>query len=457
MNSTRPIQPTLADLASFDDGSLASIHDSSPNLANYVSGLESTPLRIISACCSPCGTREENYHDPSSLDAMESWLDDAVRAAAQQPTISQPPVAGRRLHILFLNLRLLSDTLGVGWIEPMKPLERKLGIIRGQILIDQVRYLRHAGGPGECLSSISHIPESSSSSPCWKYSVNMPGIALTSWGFFPASESTIVIVGLELPASAKRVSNQLLLSRSLSFSSLGNPVAWSLVILHSCLKAALDWSSTHYITVMQVQKVTGMHSMTIIDDLVGDDIDGGAGGDGATPNLEHLTNKILRTSTDISVQEIRCKGYSLFAEFIRRENAAFANSQSSGSATLSTTDVQQFVAFAEATAALYHDEFLKVQSFANTTKGTCQFLLQGLQTFIAQRDQQATFRLANESKRIAEESKKLAEDSKNIAEDSWKDTTSMTAITIITMVFLPGTFTSVSGVKSRCVKHVPTN
>ncbi|KEZ38818.1 hypothetical protein SAPIO_CDS10860 [Scedosporium apiospermum] len=53
-------------------------------------------------------------------------------------------------------------------------------------------------------------------------------------------------------------------------------------------------------------------------------------------------------------------------------------------------------------------------------------LIQGLQNVITQKNQDSTLAIAHESRRIAEA--------------SWKDTTSVTAITLITMLFLPATF-----------------
>jgi len=56
-------------------------------------------------------------------------------------------------------------------------------------------------------------------------------------------------------------------------------------------------------------------------------------------------------------------------------------------------------------------------------------IIQGLQNVITQKNQDSTLAIAQESRRIAEA--------------SWKDTTSVTAITLITMLFLPATFMAV--------------
>lgn len=52
--------------------------------------------------------------------------------------------------------------------------------------------------------------------------------------------------------------------------------------------------------------------------------------------------------------------------------------------------------------------------------------------------------IAHESTRIAEESARIAKDSYAIAEATRKDSTGMTTIAIMTLVFLPGTFLCVS-------------
>ncbi|CRJ88247.1 hypothetical protein BN1723_001543 [Verticillium longisporum] len=73
-------------------------------------------------------------------------------------------------------------------------------------------------------------------------------------------------------------------------------------------------------------------------------------------------------------------------------------------------------------------EFERAGSYCVGGRERCATLIRGVQIVIAQRDQEATLKLAAEST--------------NIARASWQDTTSMTAITVITMVFLPGTFTA---------------
>ncbi|CRK15162.1 hypothetical protein BN1708_011382 [Verticillium longisporum] len=74
------------------------------------------------------------------------------------------------------------------------------------------------------------------------------------------------------------------------------------------------------------------------------------------------------------------------------------------------------------------ERFERAGSYCVGGRERCATLIRGVQIVIAQRDQEATLKLAAEST--------------NIARASWQDTTSMTAITVITMIFLPGTFTA---------------
>ena len=75
--------------------------------------------------------------------------------------------------------------------------------------------------------------------------------------------------------------------------------------------------------------------------------------------------------------------------------------------------------------------------------------VQTLHSLISQRDNAVSIQLAEASKTTAEASlrdnqslKQLAEDSKNIAAATQKDSAAMRTIAIVTIIFLPGTFTA---------------
>ncbi|KAF8248641.1 hypothetical protein K440DRAFT_642060 [Wilcoxina mikolae CBS 423.85] len=70
----------------------------------------------------------------------------------------------------------------------------------------------------------------------------------------------------------------------------------------------------------------------------------------------------------------------------------------------------------------------------------------------SQRIAEESKRIAEESKRIGEESKRIGEESKHIATETKKDSSSMKTIAALTMVFLPGTFVSVSAFSTAMVQ-----
>ncbi|PVI01045.1 hypothetical protein DM02DRAFT_654943 [Periconia macrospinosa] len=65
--------------------------------------------------------------------------------------------------------------------------------------------------------------------------------------------------------------------------------------------------------------------------------------------------------------------------------------------------------------------------------------MQGIFNLIAQRNQQISIALAQESAKLAYQSTRIAADSRVLAKESKRDSTSMKAIAAVTMFFLPGT------------------
>ena len=402
---------------------------------SFSTGLDSSLFRLVTIQEISRG-RTEEFRDLYSTDAVDDWLASAVEELRlpESPSDSPPDssqLEETKLQVLVINRAALqadggSDNLYTIW----DIIYKRFGMLEIPLVYEQASCTRHGGEPGETVHMLS---EESPQRRAWKYSCDILRPGWTAWVSVPSKRSTIVVVLVDKHAEYEAVNIAPVSSRAFSACALSHPMAWPILLIHCKWVLAFRGVNETRTSLREIKKVTGMHRKASIDSFGADK--GGKGRD-VSGDLSSLIMTNLRFTDDATHMEHRCRTLVAFIGFVRRQCLAVG----SGGENIDLQDIDQHFGVV---LDYYEQQFrLTVDHFINM-RTTCGFLMQGLQTLIAQRDQQATIQLALESKRIAEDSKRLARDSKRIAEDSWKDTTSMTAITVITMFFLPGTFLSV--------------
>lgn len=146
--------------------------------------------------------------------------------------------------------------------------------------------------------------------------------------------------------------------------------------------------------------------------------------------LVGFTASMVATSTGLLARTGELRSLVDALKYLQEENKAMKQWCDATGKSLAHQQIDEWADYLQLQAK-------NVQVYEESLAATASVVVQGLQNIIGQKNQE-------ETRRIAEESKRLAEESRKIAEASWRDTTSVTAVTLITMVFLPATFMAVS-------------
>lgn len=293
----------------------------------------------------------------------------------------------------------------------------------------------------------------------WKYHLEALNIWIVDWLYFPATKTTLVVLRRDATVTWRetRYLFECFFSQYRAFR-LANPLVFGLIILKR-----LEWINQRIMEsrindINDVLRQTGFHGFRNLEvnnkTLTRKD-------------LSTLTAKVLTTGTMLDCLIGDIKTFQEHDIMMKREieewrrdsragrgNYAGRPSSSSSASASGTPPPDNNMALVKAktpVAALpltvveeeASDENLSsylleecdavwrlrrgVENIGMDYEGRARLLLTALQSMITQQDQKLTI---------------------SLAQASWKDTTSMTAITIITMVFLPGTFMSV------CLNHL---
>lgn len=163
--------------------------------------------------------------------------------------------------------------------------------------------------------------------------------------------------------------------------------------------------------------------------------------------LSRLTSDAVANSVDIAQTDSILQGLSRTLRFLRDENEEMNRLGYLASPELKVAKhmIDEWAKYLE-----YRSDNLSM--YMKGWHHQANAVIQGLQNVITQKNQDSTLAIAQESRKIADDSRRLADESRRLAEASWKDTTSVTAITLITMLFLPATFMAVG--RSRSFSQV---
>jgi hypothetical protein len=137
--------------------------------------------------------------------------------------------------------------------------------------------------------------------------------------------------------------------------------------------------------------------------------------------LKDLSRAVLRLSEDVARSSVQAQAWTRITRNCRAASDQFVKRTATAG-----TDANPNVDVAMALEEIWEwagDLFLGLDDTAKAQQWECDVLQQATQANIAQLSQEQSTRVANAS---------------------WREATSVTTITVITLVFLPGTFTSVS-------------
>lgn len=257
----------------------------------------------------------------------------------------------------------------------------------------------------------------------WRYSISHPFNWDMLWAYFPSTGTSVGIVRTWFEDYETNFLELESLTTNFKGPTLSHPMLLGLftlqILTHDAMANVREKGNHLY----EAQRRTGFH---VYDRLRSTDIYDEV----HTSDLAAITKDILGAASNMTGWENASKQLVRFANFIIKENARFSTS-------IAVPDNEWHERL-----CLYIDEQSLKQigdaegahCDARAWLATAKFLLHGVLNLVSQRDANVTIGLSKDSKRIAEASR--------------RDSTSMRAIAILTMFFLPGTFTAVRS-------HVP--
>jgi hypothetical protein len=258
----------------------------------------------------------------------------------------------------------------------------------------------------------------------FRYSVSHPFDWDMLWAYFPQTRTSVGIMRTWFETYDADFQDMENMVETFPGPSLAHPMMLGLFSLQILTVDTMANVREKGNRLFEAQKMTGFHTYTHLRSTdVGAEEEEDEGEDLAT-----VTREILGAASNMTGWDNAALELAGFARFIMAENARY---QTSCFAPVSDPDRTLSRLFG------YVDEqSLKLLSDLNGAKAdaaawlaTATFLLQGVLNLVSQRDARVNMSLAASSNRIALDTK--------------RDSTSMMAIAVLTMVFLPGTFTSV--------------
>lgn len=253
----------------------------------------------------------------------------------------------------------------------------------------------------------------------YRYSIGHPFDWDMIWIYLPATRTSLGVVRTWFDGYDANFLSMEDAVASFPGSSLAHPMLLGLVALQILTGDTLVHVRDKGNRLYEAQKQTGFHSYSRLRETFVDHEDGAT--EKVVTNLASITEKILGASSHLTGWENTATQLGRFAKFVGDETRKINGvSSPSSQRRLDRYMIHQTEKLAGDLDGAFHD--------AQAWLETAQFLLQGVLNLVSSHDSNVNIGLARDSKKIAEEAK--------------RDSTSMTAIAVVTMFFLPATFTA---------------
>lgn len=294
------------------------------------------------------------------------------------------------------------------------------------IINGMVSLRRYGGGVETTETRPALLDTDAGGPPNVTYSLHVPGLIASFVAYYTSTRTTVILV----QALVGVLTSQYLL-HDLIASAVplhiprmpSHPLAGLMILCNRLVTYKRQTSDA--ITIERIVREAGFHNYTNWErkDVM------------ALPpqELVSYTAKMVGTSTGLLARTAELQGTIEALSYLCGENAAVETWCHASDMGLAYHHVNEWARYLKLQAK-------SVQIYEESLASTSSLVVQGLQNIIGQKNQEEMRQIALESRGVAEESKRLTEESRKIAEASWKDTTSVTAVTLITMLFLPATF-----------------
>ncbi len=383
---------------------------------------------------------------PKTLAETERWLADAVAGGLRAP--AEPDGLSSAVCLVFLDEDKCKREF------PGFSLDRLYGHLR----IDswrpshfQTTFCRFAVPLDVPMDSDSDSDSSGEPSRHhhwdWRFAVSHPFDWDLLWAYLPAARTTVGIARTWIEGYHGDFMDLESMVAGFAGPTLAHPTLVGLFALDILTRDAMAAVRLKGEQLWQAQKVTGYNhfphqankrlAMTDDDQRLARDISAQtAVVMGAAINLTawiHVATQLAAFSAFVRAQGARFRDECPFADVVRDSN----NNDKKKKNNHHRQPLPQAAAAFARLAAYVDQHALKqvgdldgVHYDSSSWLDTARFLLQGVLNLAAQRDSAINIELAKDSRRIAEDSK--------------RDSTSMMSLAIVSMFFLPGTYTGVS-------------
>ncbi|KAM7209835.1 hypothetical protein V8F06_014781 [Rhypophila decipiens] len=253
----------------------------------------------------------------------------------------------------------------------------------------------------------------------WRYSLRYPFDWDLIWAYFPPTRTTVAIVRTWLDGydSNDTVFTQLEHEIKLfEGPTLAHPMLFGLLALQVLTADGMSDVADKGNVIYEAQTLTGFHQYRHLRATDSD-------GDTVNFDLGAVSRRVIGAASRITGWDNATLEMARFGEFIKKENQRYLDSHSHA-----PNNVKRLCAYVKDLANKVIGDIRGAHHDSRAWLATANFLLMGVLNVLGHFDSQVNIELAKDQKRIAVETK--------------RDSTSMTAITIVTMFFLPGTFTA---------------
>ena len=387
-------------------------------------GFEITPASIfehrrrISPAADGGVDRTTNVRYPSSFDEVERWLEGHIKTAltaAASPASHPHKELSSAINVLFLDEKKCSKVFNQDFgLNRLLPKLKITGWCTSHYMTTYCRYPLPLD-PDCDDETVQPVWD-------WRYSLSHPFDWDLLWTYFPHTRTTVAIVRTWFDGYDTfftHLENEI---KDFEGRTLAHPMLFGLLALQVLTSDAMGNVREKGNVIYEAQTWTGFHQYNRLRNTDSDSHT-------IAVDLGGVSRKVIGAASHITGWENATRQMTKFARFAQAESKRYMESGFATGGGESERPVKRLCVHIEQQAdkligdidGAYHD--------SRAWLATANFLLMGVLNVLGQDDSRVNIELAKDQKRIAEETK--------------RDSTSMTAIAVVTMFFLPGTFTAV--------------
>jgi len=356
--------------------------------------------------------RTTDVRIPASFDEIDRWLDGHVeRALAAAVSNSLPAESDSSvISVLFLDEKKCAKVFDQDFaLNRLLPKLKITGWCTSHYMSTYCRYPLplDADCDNEAVQPVWD----------WRYCLSHPFDWDLLWAYLPTTRTTVAIVRTWFDGydtNFTQLENEI---KDFEGPTLAHPMLFGVLALQVLASDAMGGVREKGNIIYEGQTLTGFHQYARLRDT-------GSDGDTICFDLGGVSRKVIGAASNMTGWENAAAQLAKFARFVQAENERYLATRFADS-----TQVRRLCTYVDQQAAKLMGDLDGAYHDARAWLATANFLLMGILNVLGQDDSRVNIELAKDQKRIAEETK--------------RDSTSMTAIAVVTMFFLPGTFTAV--------------